>query len=468
MIFLALFAGEASTILAILCLYYASSHADIFSFLKSLPGILFLCSSITLGLTAIWVIGAIRSSRLNNRKLTMAGATNVLVLILTVGSIEIGVRLLASRTLTGETFRGAPLLPHKWTEVTARYKAILERMTHEDPFLIYDPILGWTIAPSRRNTTGENVSSVEGLRAPRVGMKFADRHTRHSGFSEKPAVVRIALIGDSMTYGNEVLCEETWGHALEAHLGPDVQVLNFGVSAYGLNQVLLRYERDVRPWKPQIVIIGITSLEIQRLVWIYKFLNPYWAGDPYVYPRMVLRHGIFSHINQPPPTPAEVIAHTSIKELPNIDMDANYRRLEWERDGLWYLLEKSYFFRFLTSIRPPGEPIREGLSERDMLTLSRHVLRSMVRQLREDGAIPLFVHFPYHFEINKVAEYTNHYIPLSVQTLRESDIDYFDMAACLKGGDEYMPGGHYTAKANVVIAKCLAQTLQAELSRLHH
>src|SRR5689334_9896888 len=119
--------------------------------------------------------------------------------------------------------------------------------------------------PSRRNATGQDASSAEGLRAPRVGMSFADRRTRHSGLLDKPATVRVALIGDSMTYGYEVRCEDSWGHALEAHLGTTAQVLNFGVAGYGLNQVLLRYERDTQPWQPQIVLIGITSEEIRRI-----------------------------------------------------------------------------------------------------------------------------------------------------------------------------------------------------------
>jgi hypothetical protein len=471
MIFFALCAGEAAILLALVCLYNAASRDSISSFLHSRPGVLFICSTIILTLSLIWVIRAIRSSSLDNRKLVMAFATNLLMLILTVGSLETGIRLLSIQTSTGETFIGGPLYPRKWTEVTARYKAILERMTHEAPFQIYDPILGWTLAPSHRNASGLDASSAEGLRAPRVGMIFADRHTRHSGFSEKPAAVRIALIGDSMTYGYEVRCEASWGHALEAYLGPDVQVLNFGVSSYGLNQVLLRYERDARSWKPQIVIIGITAREITRLVEMYPFLIPQWGGHPFVRPRLVLKNGSPSYINQPPPTPAEVIAHTSIKQLPNIDLDANYRRLEWERDGLWYLLQKSYFFRFLTSIRPPSEAVREGLSDKDILGLSQHVLDALVRLVREDGAIPLVVHFPYEFELKKTLENGNNYIPLSVQTLRSAGIDHFDMTACLleaKAADEYMPVGHYSPKANAVIAKCLAQTLREELSRRNH
>ena len=343
-------------------------------------------------------------------------------------------------------------------------------MTHENPFLIYDPILGWTLAPSRRNDTGQDASSAEGLRAPRVGMSFADRRTRHSGLAEKPATVRVALMGDSMTYGYEVRCEDSWGHALEAHLGPDVQVLNFGVSGYGLQQVLLRYDRDARPWKPQIVVIGITSEEIRRIISVYNFLmNPDWLGLPFMRPRLVLKNGTPLPINLPVLTPSEVFAHTTIKELPYLDQDSYYRRLEWERDGLWNLLEKSYFFRLLISLRPPSETSREGPTDEEMMALSGSVLKALIRDVREQGAIPLVVHFPYQFELRKVAANANTYIPPSVQMLRNARIDYYDTTACLleaRASDLYMPGSHYSPTANTVIAKCLEPILREEMGRV--
>ena len=273
MFFFILCIGEAATLLALLCLYRAPSKVDTFSFLLSLPGVLFVCSSIILTLSISWVIRTFRISGLPVRKrLAMASVLNILILVLTVGSIEILVRIFSTRIAAGETIRGVLLHPRKWSDVVALYKPMLEQMTHDNSFLIYDPTLGWTVAPSRRNTTGQDASSAEGLRAPRVGMSFADRRTRHSGLSKKAATVRVALIGDSMTYGSEVRCEDSWGHVLEAHLGPAVQVLNFGVVAYGLNQVWLRYERDTQPWKPQIVLIGITSEEILRIISVYHFL----------------------------------------------------------------------------------------------------------------------------------------------------------------------------------------------------
>jgi hypothetical protein len=93
-----------------------------------------------------------------------------------------------------------------------------------------------------------------------------------------------------MTYGHEVRCEDSCGHVLEGLLQPHIQVLNFAINAHGLNQALLRYEKDARLWKPQIVIIGISSAMITRNNNIYPFLkDPEW-GFPFARSRFVMQH----------------------------------------------------------------------------------------------------------------------------------------------------------------------------------
>jgi hypothetical protein len=51
----------------------------------------------------------------------MASTLNILILVLTVGSIEILVRTFSVQTLGGETIRGVPLAPRKWSEVVIDY-----------------------------------------------------------------------------------------------------------------------------------------------------------------------------------------------------------------------------------------------------------------------------------------------------------------------------------------------------------
>ena len=317
MIFFALCASEVGIFLALVSLYRAATSPDIWSFLRSTPGWVFLCSFIIIVFSVGWTIRTVRNCVPTNKKYVfMAIGMNFVMLVLTLGSTEIVARLLSKQTAAGETVLGVILYPKQWSQVATYYNKVIDKIAYEDSSVAYDRILGWTLAPSRSDRTGLYLSSAEGLRSPRVGMSFADLRTRHSKVSEQPASVRIALIGDSMTYGYEVRCEESWGHALEALLQPHTQVLNFAISAQGLNQALLRYEKDARPWKPQIVVIGITSYMIKRNNNIYPFLmNSDW-GFPFARPPVVMKDEILTTINHPVSDPGQIFANTAISEVP--------------------------------------------------------------------------------------------------------------------------------------------------------
>ena len=113
------------------------------------------------------------------------------------------------------------------------------------------------------DSRGIYLSSVEGLRSPRVGMSFAGI----------PAKRRIAIVGDSFTFGLEVPYGQTWGHQLEVLLGPGVQVLNFGVDGYGVDQAFMRYQRDVAAWRPDVAILSVIDDDLRRTMGVYGFLT---------------------------------------------------------------------------------------------------------------------------------------------------------------------------------------------------
>ena len=469
MIFFALCACEAGIFLALLSLYRAATKPDIWSFLLSNPGLAFVCSSIIIVFSIGWAIRTVRNCvPTNNKYVFMAIGMNLVLLILTLGSTEILARLLSKQRAADEILLGRMLYPQQWSQFAAYQKKVIDEIAHEYSVMAYDGILGWTVAPSRSNKTGLYFSSAEGLRSPRAGMSFADLRTRHSDGSQQPASVRIALIGDSMTFGDEVRCEESWGHALEALLQPHTQVLNFGVNAYGLNQALLRYEKDARSWKPQIVVIGITSTMIKRDNNIYPFLqNPEW-GFPFARPRLVMKDDILTTINYPVPDPGQIFANTAITELPYLDLDDYYRPFQWERGGMWYLLERSYIFRFAYSLRPPGDDRKEDRNLRAM-RLSQFVAQRLVREVLKDGAVPLVVYLPYKSELGISTAPQNAYVPFSARMLRNAGIEYFDPTACLIGvtvSDAYMKAGHYSPQANTHIAHCLEPVLRGMIGGL--
>src|SRR5499427_8315040 len=258
--FLALCVAESGLLFLLLSVYRGALKPDLSSFVFSLPGIVFIVSVVIILLAVWWIVYTFRThGSLKTKYLMMAAGMNVLMLFLLIASAEGLFRSLSKDSETGEALFGIVLYPRQWGAIVARQRAVLDKRAAEGNYLIYDEREGWTIAPSYSDKHGEDFSSLEGLRSPRSDDSFADLRSRHSGRAKQPASVRIALIGDSMTYGYEVRCEESWGHALESHLQPSAQVLNFAVAAYRLNQVFLRYENEVRPWHPHIVIIGVSS-----------------------------------------------------------------------------------------------------------------------------------------------------------------------------------------------------------------
>ena len=477
MIFLALYACEAGIFLALLSLYRAATRSDIWSFLRSNAGWMFLCSSILIISSLGWAIHMVRKCAPTKiRTMYLWMGMNLVMLVLMLGSVEILARVLSKQVGTGqiesgqvhrldERLLGRILYPQQWSQFSANTKMVIDRMVHEGSYLAQDRILGWTITPSRRDETGQYLSSAEGLRSPRVGMSFADLRVRHTEFSEQPASVRIALMGDSFTFGLEVRCEESWGHALEGLLQSHAQVLNFGVSAYGLEQAFLRYEKDARAWKPQIVIISIINEMITRVNNIYPFLqNPEW-NVPFARPMLAMTNDSLTPINAPLPDPGQIFSRTAITELPYLDLDDYYRAYQWERGGMWHLLEKSYFFRFAYSFRAPTDDRNEERTQK-ALQMSQFVIQDFVREVLKDGAVPLVVYFPTKNDLLRSAEPLNTYEPLAVRMLRNAGIKYFDPTDCLiriEASDAYMKGGHYSPPANTQIARCLAPVLREML-----
>jgi len=469
MTFFVLCAGEAGLLLLFLSLYRAATKPDAWGFLFSLPGIVCLGSLIVVVSTIMWTIHTFRKSDRSGRKRElMALGMNVLMLIMTVPSLEGLTRLLSKDTAEGEAVLGIPLRPKQWSAFTQAEKTV-EKLTRKSSYLIHDPILGWTVGPSRGSETSVEISSAEGLRSPHVGMSFMDPETRHGGSSQRPASVRVALIGDSMTFSYEVRCEESWAHVLEGYLQPDTQVLNFGVSAYGLNQVFLRYEKDVRLWRPQIVVIGISSEMIRRVNSLYPVLmNPEWTGFPFVRPRLVLKDETLSTINHPVPKPEDLADYATIKDLPYLELDDYFHPSEWKRGGMWWLLEHSYFFRFFNSLRPPSEADFDDKLQHGVQS-SQLVLQHLIRKVRGEGSIPLLVYFPYKWELSLPGESAEGENSLSVRVLRSTGIKYYDMTACLMdAGDSaaYTEGGHYSPRGNAHVARCLEPVLQAELGKV--
>jgi hypothetical protein len=87
--------------------------------------------------------------------------------------------------------------------------------------------------------------------------------------AKPPGTVRIAVLGDSFIEGIQVRLEDTATAQLERRLaeqfpGRDIEVMNFGVSNYGVGQYLLLYNHYVRAFAPDYVVVFASYLNFSR------------------------------------------------------------------------------------------------------------------------------------------------------------------------------------------------------------
>ena len=232
----------------------------------------------------------------------------IVPLLLAVSGILIGLCLLEIiLRLGGQTsadgqfsFMGRDLHPLALPvgQITARIEEYLA--VEEWATVVYDADLGWDFKPDSLRQGGIFTVNSAGMRATRE-------------YDRTPAddALRIALFGDSFTAGDDVRDGETWGHRLESRLveaGMRAEVLNFGVSGYGMDQAYLRWRKTGADYQPDIVIFGLQPENLKRNVNVFRqALNPRPGALPFSKPRFVLDGGDLQLINSPAIPPRQLL-----------------------------------------------------------------------------------------------------------------------------------------------------------------
>jgi len=102
----------------------------------------------------------------------------------------------------------------------------------------------------------------ETIRINAAGFRDVDRP-----LAKPPGTFRIAVIGDSFTFGMGVELSETFHQALAARLAaeyPQVEVLGFGVAGYQLWQHLELLRRRVLDYDPDVVVLALFLDDIEK------------------------------------------------------------------------------------------------------------------------------------------------------------------------------------------------------------
>ena len=429
-------------------------------FFASQAGVIVLLAVGIIGLTTVMIVRRyVTSRRAGSSHFRFTVIMNVMMVLVLLLTGEVTVRLGTTTVRVGEEWRWRVLLPRNWEQVAGFYRQLLgsgggRRLS----YLTYDDVMGWTLGSNRKSANGLYYSSAEGIRAPGEGVSFA----------KTSAKTRIALVGDSFTFGDNVAYEESWGYLLEKALGPEFEVLNFGVSGYAVDQAYLRYEKDVRPWHPKLVIFGFISDDVERSMRLYHSAMTSrggWGEFPFAKPRFVLRDGALTRLNVPPLTPDALYSKGSIAELPALEYDRGYRPGDWQVS--W--MHRSYLARVLLTLLPHWETVSLDISDEALLSVNAAILQAFIKSAQSEGSIPLVVYFP---ENNAELEGPLSPLPMGRQVLQKSGISYADPTSCVQSvppAERFVPGGwHYSPRSNAQVARCLSVAVREALALPSH
>ena len=316
----------------------------------------------------------------------------------------------------------------------------------------HDAFLGWTAKPG---------GSTRLYRANAQGMR-ADRE-----YAPLPpaGVLRVAAFGDSFVQGSEVANRDAWPALLEG-LRPGLELLNFGVGAYGVDQALLRYLRDGRGFRPQVVLIGFMTENIHRHV---NRFRPFYSPRPYA-PRAKPRFALQGEglVLVPNPLPRRRDYRFLL-----LDEEATLARLG-SGDYYWERLWRPLRLGFLPSVRLASFLAASWSDTRTLIggsynprseafELTARLLEAFSDAVLDAGSLPFIAIFPQRSDLEAVwSGKARPHQPL-LDRLAARELAHLDLTDCFEqtpGPVSFMPGDHSAPATNQRVAGCLLGALE--------
>ena len=286
---------------------------------------------------------------------------------------------------------------------------------------MYDPYKGWIPKPNLRDVKAYNDkilnTNSKGLRGKK-DFPYAKNRER----------LRILILGDSFTFGDEVSDNETYAHYLQEML-PDTEVINMGVHGYGHDQMLILFKEEGIKYQPDIVILGFLPLDMSRNLLDFR---------DFAKPRFVLEKGELKLTGTPVPRPEEIL------------------RWDWTRPKLLDL-----FSLIRHSVKKAS-----GLQQREMEAITTAILMELIRSVESIHATPILAYLPRGREIAlDVAVTQDEQYMFSVCHLDQrakcfSTRPYF--AEKIAAGETFKSRGHWEPAGHRAVAEAIKRYLVDE------
>lgn len=341
-----------------------------------------------------------------------------------------------------------------------------------------DPVLGWVRKPlSIGKEKGKSGESIQ-YRINKWGAR------RNFEYDDKPGVVMV--VGDSYAFCRQVRDDQTWTYLASRALG--VNILNFGVGNYGLDQAVLRMKRELPKLSFKVVIFGVVPETICRVQGVWKHYCEY--GNTFAFkPRFSLSKdgALILHPNR---------VNTFEKYVNYKQFESELQRLDrfYKKKFLPDMLRFPYCLSLLRSVERnipliaalihakcssdvnvKKKPFRMVLdrnhaissrlySEDASLNLMEAIVNDGAKFVREHGAEPIFVMLPQLQDIKSMRTQGVFYENF-LNRIRSS-VPVVDIGAVLLRTphiEEYytddMYGGHLSVKGNELASKTICKII---------
>lgn len=327
----------------------------------------------------------------------------------------------------------------------------------KNKYLSFSPLLGWSIKKNGKSKLYQANSS--GIRS-----------NREYALTPPRGIRRVSTFGNSFTHCDDVKNSETWQAIMESY-DSNIEVLNFGVGGFGLDQAYLRYLEDGRQYKSQIVLIGFMSENIYRDVNTYRPFYFSKTGIPLSKPRFVINAEKLSLIPNPMQRlddykrlllhPKDVLSQIGINDF--------YYKNRYKSNMLdWSPTVRLTKILIQTNIR---KLLNENIivngqynENSEAFRVTKKIFDEFYNECVKNKSIPIILLFPnindiILYQTNKASAYT--YSPL-LSYFDSAGYRYIDLIHAFNNTnakDICGVTGHYSPLANKIVAKYILNYL---------
>jgi len=390
------------------------------------------------------------------RATSMSRRAWIALVVIILVAVEAGS---ATSLFVARRFLKRPYAPISTTSISRRYREVLETLlAGRTTYLTHSPTLGWTIKPNGHSSLYR--ANAQGIRG--------DGDYR---LASPEGVLRLAAFGDSFTHGDEVKNQDTWQEAL-MRVHQRLEVMNFGVGGYGLDQAFLRYQEEGVKYRPHIVLIGFMSGNIFRSVNVFRPFYAQGTDLPLAKPRFVLQDGKLILIENPMKDLERYrdLLAQSKQILPRLGTHDYYFQRKYKRGGLDFLSSVRLFklvrYELLDQIHgatrrgfynPNSEPFK----------VTAAIFDQFVDSVAREGSLPVILFFPHGWDIVRYRrDGRRRYAPM-LEHFRAKGYRYIDLLDWLDAHARDVPvdrisPDHYSPLGNRLVADAVWDYLQKD------